>query len=175
MALYRLGDDAPRVAASAWVADSAHVVGKVELAEDTGVWFCAVLRADNDTIRIGRRSNVQEGAVMHADPGFPVTVGANVTVGHQAMLHGCTIGDGTLIGIQAVLLNGSRVGRDCLVAAGALVPEGREYPDGSLILGRPAKAVRALTPEEIAGLQRAADIYVEKSRRYGASLTRIDA
>ena len=173
MALYRIGEDVPRVAASAWIADSAEVVGKVELGEDVGIWFGAVLRADTDPIRIGNGSNVQDGAVMHADPGFPATLGEHVTVGHQAMLHGCTVGDGSLIGIQAVLLNGARIGRHCLVGAGALVPEGREYPDGSLIFGRPAKVVRALSDDEIAGLRRAAEHYIENAHRFRTDLVKI--
>ena len=173
MAVYRLGEDVPRVAASAWVADGAHVAGKVELGEDVGIWFGAVLRAETDPIRIGNRSNVQDGAVMHADPGFPATVGENVTVGHQAMLHGCTIGDGTLIGVQAILLNGSRIGKNCIIGAGSLVPLGREYPDSSLIFGRPAKVVRALTEDELAFLQRAAQLYVEKARRFRNELVKI--
>jgi carbonic anhydrase/acetyltransferase-like protein (isoleucine patch superfamily) len=175
MALYRLGQEAPRIAASAWIADSAQVIGNVDIGDDVGIWFGAVLRADTEPIRIGRGSNVQDGAVVHADPGFPATVGEDVTVGHQAMLHGCMVGDGTLIGIQAVLLNGSRVGRHCLVGAGALLPEGREYPGGSLILGRPAKVVRALSAAEIAGLDRAARHYVENAQRFAATLARIDA
>ena len=146
MAIYQLGDDAPRIAATAWVADNEQVIGRVELADDASVWYGAVLRGDNDRITVGARSNVQDGSVLHADAGFPLTLGADVTVGHQAMLHGCTVGDGSLIGIQAVVLNGATIGRRCLVGAGAVVTEGKEFPDGSLILGAPAKAVRSITP-----------------------------
>ena len=173
MALYRLDDHTPRVAATAWVADSAQVIGNVELAEDASVWFGVILRGDSDLLRIGRGSNVQDGSVIHADPGFPVTLGENVSVGHQVMLHGCTVGDGSLIGIQAVVLNGAKIGRNCLVGAGSLVTEGKEFPDGSLIMGSPAKVVRQLTPEQIAGLQRTAEHYVQNARRFKAGLKKI--
>ena len=128
MAIYQLGDDAPRIAATAWVADSAQVIGRVELAEGASVWYGAVLRGDNDRITVGARSNVQDGSVLHADVGFPLTLGDNVTVGHQVMLHGCTIGDGSLIGIQAVVLNGAKIGRNCLVGAGARGDRGQGIP-----------------------------------------------
>jgi carbonic anhydrase/acetyltransferase-like protein (isoleucine patch superfamily) len=173
MALYRIGEDVPRIAASAWVADSAQVVGKVELGDDVGIWFGAVLRADTDPIRIGNGSNVQDGAVCHADPGYPLTLGENVTVGHQAMLHGCTVGDGSLIGIQAVLLNGARIGRYCLVGAGALVTQGKAFPDAMLIAGSPARAVRPLRPEEIERLKAGAVHYIENARRFRTELLQI--
>jgi carbonic anhydrase/acetyltransferase-like protein (isoleucine patch superfamily) len=168
MALYRLDQLVPEVARTAWVADSAQIIGNVQLADNSSVWFNAVLRGDNDLMRIGRNSNVQDGSVLHSDPGFPLTLGDNVTVGHQVMLHGCTIGDGSLIGIQAVVLNGAKIGRNCLVAAGSLVTEGKEFPDGSMIMGSPAKVVRELTAEQIAGMQRAAKHYVDNARRYRA-------
>jgi carbonic anhydrase/acetyltransferase-like protein (isoleucine patch superfamily) len=173
MALYQLDEHMPRLAAGAWVADSAQVIGDVELGIDASVWFGAILRGDNEPLRIGKGSNVQDGCVIHSDPGFPVTVGENVTVGHQVMLHGCTVGDGSLIGIQAVVLNGAKIGKHCLVGAGALVTEGKEFPDGSMILGSPAKVVRQLTPEQLDGLRRAAAQYVEKARRYAAGLKKI--
>ncbi|HWH82323.1 MAG TPA: gamma carbonic anhydrase family protein [Burkholderiaceae bacterium] len=173
MALYQLDDHRPQLAAGAWVADSATVIGRVELAEDASVWFGAILRGDTELLKIGRGSNVQDGSVLHADAGFPVTLGANVTVGHQVMLHGCSVGDGSLIGIQAVVLNGAKIGKHCLVGAGALVTEGKEFPDGSMILGSPAKVVRQLTPEQIAGLQRSAEFYVANARRFAASLKKI--
>jgi carbonic anhydrase/acetyltransferase-like protein (isoleucine patch superfamily) len=173
MAIYQLGDDAPQVAATAWVADSAQVIGRVSLADDASVWYGAVLRGDNDRIAIGARSNVQDGSVLHADAGFPLTLGADVTVGHQAMLHGCTVGDGSLIGIQAVVLNGAKIGRHCLVGAGAVVTEGKEFPDGSLILGAPAKAVRSVTPEQVERLRFGALHYVENARRHRRQLKRI--
>ena len=173
MALYRLDDHTPRVAATAWVADSAQVIGNVELAEDASVWFGVILRGDSDLLRIGRGSNVQDGSVIHADPGFPVTLGENVSVGHQVMLHGCTVGDGSLIGIQAVVLNGAKIGRNCLVGAGALVTEGKEFPDGSMILGAPAKVVKQLTPEQIEGLQQTAKHYVQNALRFKAGLKKM--
>ncbi|MBK8104336.1 MAG: gamma carbonic anhydrase family protein [Betaproteobacteria bacterium] len=173
MAIYQLGDDVPRIAATAWVADNAQVIGRVELADDASVWYGAVLRGDNDRITVGARSNVQDGSVLHADAGFPLTLGADVTVGHQAMLHGCTVGDGSLIGIQAVVLNGATIGRRCLVGAGAVVTEGKEFPDGSLILGAPAKAVRSITPEQVERLRFGAQHYVENAERHRRQLKRI--
>jgi carbonic anhydrase/acetyltransferase-like protein (isoleucine patch superfamily) len=173
MALYQLGDQTPRIAESAWVADSAQVIGAVELGADVGVWFGAVLRADTEPIRVGRGTSVQDGCVFHADPGFPLTVGEDVTVGHQAMLHGCTVGDGSLIGIQAVVMNGATIGRHCLVGAGSLVTGRKDFPDGSLIVGRPARLVRPLTPDEIAGLQRGAEHYIENARRFRTTLKKL--
>jgi carbonic anhydrase/acetyltransferase-like protein (isoleucine patch superfamily) len=173
MALYELDGVAPRLAETVYVAESAEVIGNVELAEGASVWFGAILRGDNEVIRIGRGSNVQDGSILHSDPGFPCTLGDNVTVGHQVMLHGCTVGDGSLIGIQAVVLNGAKIGRNCVVGAGALVTEGKEFPDGSMILGAPAKVARALTPEQIAGLSASAAHYVRNGRRYRAGLKKI--
>ena len=173
MSLYQLDDISPRLADTTWVADSAQVMGNVELAADTSVWFGAVLRGDTEVIRVGRGSNIQENAVVHADIGFPVLIGENVTVGHQVMLHGCSIGDGSLIGIQAVVLNGAKIGKHCLVGAGALVTEGKEFPDGSMIIGSPAKVVRQLTPEQMAGLDRSAEHYVENARRFRSGLKKI--
>jgi carbonic anhydrase/acetyltransferase-like protein (isoleucine patch superfamily) len=144
MAIYELDGKAPVLGKGAWVADSAQVMGAVELADNASVWFGAVIRGDTETIRIGRNSNVQDGSVLHADIGMPLTIGDNVTVGHQVMLHGCTIGDGSLIGIQAVVLNGAKIGRNCIVGAGSVVTEGKEFPDNSLIIGAPAKVVRTL-------------------------------
>ena len=173
MALYQIDEHAPQLAEGAWVADSAQVIGRVELLENASVWFGVVLRGDTELLRIGRNSNVQDGSVVHADPGFPVVLGDNVTVGHQVMLHGCTVGDGSLIGIQSVVLNGAKIGRNCLVGAGSLVTEGKEFPDGSMIMGTPAKAVRQLTPEQIAGLHRAAEHYVENAQRFRGGLRKI--
>jgi len=173
MAIYQLGDDAPRIAATAWVADSAQVIGRVSLADDASIWYGAVLRGDNDRITIGERSNVQDGSVLHTDMGFPLTLGADVTVGHQVMLHGCTVGAGSLIGIQAVVLNGARIGRNCLVGAGAVVTEGKEFPDGSLILGAPAKAVRSITPEQVERIRSGALHYLENAERHRHQLKRI--
>jgi carbonic anhydrase/acetyltransferase-like protein (isoleucine patch superfamily) len=161
------------VADSAWVADSAEVIGKVVLEEGASVWFGAVLRGDNETIRIGAGSNIQENSVLHTDMGQPLTLGRNVTVGHQVMLHGCTVGDNALIGIGAVVLNGARIGNNCLVGAGSLVTEGKAFPDGSLIVGSPARVARALTPEQIAGLQRSAEGYMQNARRFKSGLKKL--
>lgn len=166
MAIYKLGDISPTIAASAYVAPNAAVIGNVVLAEHTSVWFGATLRGDNETISIGVGSNVQDGAVLHTDPGFPLTVGTDVSIGHQAMLHGCTVGPGSLIGIQAVVLNGAVIGKGCLVGAGALVTEGKVFADGTLILGAPAKVVRELTAEERTNLLKGAAIYVSRGAYY---------
>lgn len=173
MAIYELDNISPRMAESVWVADSAQVMGHVELGEDASVWFGVVIRGDTECIRIGRGSNIQDGSVLHADIGKPLTVGEYVTVGHQAMLHGCTIGDGSLIGIGAVVLNGAKIGKGCIVGAGALVTEGKEFPDGSMVIGSPAKAVRELTPEQQAGLRMSALHYIENARRFKTGLHRI--
>lgn len=172
MAIYRLGAKAPSVDPGAWIAPGAHVVGQVTIEAQCGVWFGAVVRGDNEPIRIGQGSNVQEGAVLHTDPGFPLVIGDGVTVGHQAMLHGCTIADGCLVGIQAVVMNGATLGRECLVAAGALITEGKVFPDRSLILGSPAKAVRSLRDEERAALRSSAEVYVAKAKAYATDLAR---
>lgn len=173
MALYQLGEHAPRIHETAWVAASAEVIGEVELGERASVWFGAVVRGDSGLIRIGSNSNVQDNSVLHADPGVPLTIGDNVTIGHQVMLHGCTIGDGALIGIQAIVLNGARIGRNCLVGAGAVVTEGKSFPDGTLILGAPAKVVRELTLEQVASLQDAASHYVENAQRFRTQLRKL--
>ena len=173
MALYQLGEHAPQIDASAYVADSATLIGKVTLEQDASVWSGVTIRGDNERITIGQGSNVQEGTVMHTDMGFPLTIGSNVTIGHQAMLHGCTVGDGSLIGIQAVVMNGARIGKGCLVGAGALVTEGKEFPDHSLIIGSPAKAVRILTAEAIAGLEQSAASYVARARLFKTELKKI--
>ena len=173
MAIYQLEDFAPDIHPSAWVADSAEVIGRVALAENASVWYGAVLRGDNDHITIGANSNVQEGSVLHTDPGKPLVVGQGVTIGHQVMLHGCTIGDHSLIGIQSVILNGARIGRHSIVGAGSLVTEGKQFPDGVLIVGSPAKVVRELTPEQIAGLQASALHYVAQQQRHARTLKRL--
>jgi carbonic anhydrase/acetyltransferase-like protein (isoleucine patch superfamily) len=165
----------PQIAATAWVAPSATVIGRVVMEEGSSVWYGAVLRGDNDVIHVGRNSNVQDGSVLHTDSGMPLTLGANVTVGHQVMLHGCTVGEGSLIGIQAVVLNGAKIGRHCIVGAGALVTEGKEFPDGSLIVGSPARVVRALGPEQMAMLSRLAEHYLTQTARHRGGLKRIDS
>ncbi|MFL6717758.1 MAG: gamma carbonic anhydrase family protein [Burkholderiaceae bacterium] len=173
MATYRIGERAPRIDDSAFVAAEATLIGDVHLAAGASVWPGATLRGDNEPITIGAGSNIQEGAVLHADPGFPLTVHEQVSVGHQAMLHGCTVHEGTLVGIQAVILNGAVIGRNCLVGAGALVTEGKVFPDNSLIVGTPAKVVRTLSPEAIADMRSNAVDYAEKGAYYRTALKRI--
>ena len=173
MAIYELDGVAPQVAASAWVADSAQVMGNVVLGEDASVWFGTVVRGDTESITIGAGSNIQDASVLHADFGKPLVVGERVTVGHQVMLHGCTIGDESLIGIGAVVLNGARIGKNCLVGAGALVTEGKEFPDGSLIVGSPAKAVRTLSAAQHEMLGHLAEHYVVQARRHRGGIKRI--
>ncbi|WP_022956756.1 gamma carbonic anhydrase family protein [Perlucidibaca piscinae] len=163
---YRLGDREVVTGKDVWIADNASVIGAVTLGDDSSVWFNVVIRGDCEEIRIGVRSNIQDGAVLHADPGKPLIIGDNVTVGHQAMLHGCEIGDGSLIGIQAVVLNGARIGRNCLIGAGALIPEGREIPDNSLVVGSPGKVVRTLDDSVRAGLLMSAQHYVDNARHF---------
>ena len=173
MAIYELDGVAPQLAATSWIADSAEVMGGVTLEDDASVWFGAVVRGDTAHITIGAGSNIQDASVLHADEGLPLTVGKNVTVGHKVMLHGCTIGDESLIGIGAVVLNGAKIGKNCLVGAGALVTEGKEFPDGSMIIGSPARVVRQLTPEQIERLRWSARHYIENARRFKAGLKRI--
>jgi carbonic anhydrase/acetyltransferase-like protein (isoleucine patch superfamily) len=174
MAIYRFEQHTPELAPGAYVADNATVLGRVRLGAQASVWFGASVRGDNDDIVIGAGSNVQDGAVLHVDPGFPMKIGQRVSIGHQAMLHGCTIGDGALIGIQAIVLNGAVIGEQCLVGAGALVTEGKRFPPRSLILGAPAKVMRELTEQDLLMLKAAADSYIERSARYRTSLVRID-
>lgn len=169
--LYALDGEGVRlVGAGHYVAPGAILIGRVVLEDRATVWFGAILRADNEPIVVGRSSNIQDGAVLHADPGFPLTLGDYVTVGHQAMLHGCTVGDGSLVGIKAVVLNGARIGRECLIGANALIPEGKVIPDRSLVIGSPGKVVRTLTDADVAGLRRAADGYVANAERYRLGL-----
>ena len=173
MAIYQLGDDKPEIPKSAYIATEATVIGKVSLGESVSIWPGAVLRGDNEPITIGAGSNVQDNAVLHADPGYPLKIGDNVTIGHQAMLHGCTIGDGVLIGIQAVVMNGAVIGSDCIVGAGALVTEGKTFGARKLIVGTPAKVVRELSDEEIDKMHRAAPGYVKRQEMYKTKLKRI--
>jgi carbonic anhydrase/acetyltransferase-like protein (isoleucine patch superfamily) len=173
MAVYELDGVVPQLGPQVWVADSAQVMGRVALGEQSSVWFGAVLRGDTDEIRVGARSNIQDGSVLHADEGQPLHIGDDVTVGHQVMLHGCTVGDGSLIGIGAVVLNGARIGKGCIVGAGALVTEGKSFPDGCLIVGAPAKVVRELSAEQQAGLLRSAAHYVQNAHRFSKGLKKI--
>jgi len=162
MAIYQLGDDVPEIHPEAFVADNATVIGKVQLAERASIWFGAVVRGDTDHIRIGRGSNVQDNSVLHTDAGIELVIGEDVTVGHQCVLHGCTIGDGSLIGIGAIVLNNAKIGRYCLVGAGSLVTEGKEFPDYSMIVGSPAKVLKTLTPEQAERMARGSTIYAER-------------
>lgn len=169
--IYALDGVAPQIAPSAWVADTAVLVGKVVVEDDASVWFGAVARGDNEEIRIGAGSNVQENAVLHTDMGYPLTIGANCTIGHKAMLHGCTIGDGTLIGMGATVLNGAKIGSGCLIGACALITEGKVIPDGSLVMGSPGKVVRELDQTARARLLASAAGYQANARRFRAGLT----
>ena len=173
MAVYQLDAQTPDIADSAWVADNAQVIGDVHMAADSSVWFSSVVRGDTATIRIGEGTNIQDGSVLHADVGIPLTIGKHVTVGHMVQLHGCTVGDESLIGIGAIVLNGAKIGKNCLVGAGSLVTEGKEFPDGSMILGTPAKVVRQLTPEQIEGLRRSAQHYVNNKNRFKSGLKKL--
>lgn len=173
MALYAIDDKTPQLAEGAWIADSAQVIGDVTLGPLASVWFGALVRADNEPMTIGAGSNVQEAAVLHADPGHPLVIGENVTVGHQVVLHGCTVGDGSLIGIGAVVLNGAKIGKNCLVGAGALVTEGKVFPDGSLIVGSPAVVKRELSPDQIDRLAKSAAHYVQNAQRFALGLRRV--
>ncbi|MFZ6726104.1 gamma carbonic anhydrase family protein [Undibacterium sp. MH2W] len=174
MPIYQLGDIAPDIDPSAYITDTANIIGKVKIEAKASIWFDATIRGDNELITISENSNVQEGCILHTDPGFPLVVGKNVTIGHQAMLHGCTIGEGSLIGIQAVILNGAKIGKNCLVGAGALVTEGKEFPDNSLIIGSPAKAVRTLTEQDLRGMHLNTDNYAYRGQLYKTELKRID-
>ncbi|MDX5357733.1 MAG: gamma carbonic anhydrase family protein [Rhodobacterales bacterium] len=169
--IYALDGHAPQIHPEAWVAPGAHVMGKIVLEEAASIWFGAVLRGDNEEIRIGRGSNVQENCVFHTDMGYPLTIGTNCTIGHKAMLHGCTIGDGSLVGMGATILNGARIGKGCLIGAGALITEGKEIPDGALVMGAPGKVVRVLDAEAQARLIKSAEGYQANARRFLAGLT----
>jgi carbonic anhydrase/acetyltransferase-like protein (isoleucine patch superfamily) len=172
VAVYNLGNVTPQLPNDNeyWIAPSASVIGRVILKKNASIWFGAVLRGDNDPIVIGENSNVQDGSVLHTDDGTPLTLGAGVTVGHQAMLHGCTVGDNSLIGIGAVVLNGAVIGRNCLIGARALITEGKVIPDNSLVMGAPGKVVREVTPEQIEHLAFSARHYVENWKRYVGEL-----
>lgn len=173
MAVYEVDGKTPQVDSTAWIADSAQVMGHVTLGPDASVWFGCVLRGDTESMTIGEGSNIQDLTVMHADHGLPLTIGKHVTVGHKVMLHGCTIGDESLIGIGAIVLNAARIGKHCLVGAGSLVTEGKEFPDGSMIMGTPAKVVRQLTPQQIEGLRLSAQHYIDNARMFRATLKKL--
>jgi carbonic anhydrase/acetyltransferase-like protein (isoleucine patch superfamily) len=175
MTLYALDGKKPRLPKGfVFVADSAEVIGNVQLEDDTSIWFKAVLRGDNELIRIARGSNIQDHCVLHTDPGFPLVVGEGCTIGHRAILHGCTIGDHSLVGMGATILNGARIGRNCLIGAGALITEGKDIPDGSLVVGSPGRMVRTLDDQEQERLHRSAEHYVANARRFATGLRQLE-
>jgi len=175
MTIYSIGDKKPTFPDEGdyWIAPGAHVMGQVQIGKDVGIWFGSVLRGDNDVIKIGNETNIQENTIIHADPGCPVTIGDNCTIGHNAIIHGCTIGNNTLIGMGATILNNAKIGNNCLVGAGALVTENKEFPDGSLIVGSPAKAVKELDEKTIANLTRSSKHYVENFKKFSKDLKEI--
>lgn len=175
MPVYSLGDIAPELPPQGqyWIAPNAQVMGRVILKRDASIWWGAILRGDNDPITVGERSNVQDGSVLHTDEGTPLTIGADVTIGHMVMLHGCTIGDGSLIGIGSIVLNGARIGKNCLVGANTLITEGKEFPDNSMIVGSPGRVLKTLSPEHAARMSQGAAHYVANWKRYAAELKQI--
>jgi len=173
MAVFELDGVKPEMHAESWVAESAAVLGRVHMHKDTSVWFGATVRGDNDPVVIGEGSNVQDGSVLHTDVGYPLTIGKHVTIGHLVMLHGCEIGDGSLIGIGSIILNGAKIGKNCLIGAKSLITENKVIPDGSMVMGAPGKVVRELSPEQIAGMQLGSHHYVEHWKRYAKGLKRI--
>jgi carbonic anhydrase/acetyltransferase-like protein (isoleucine patch superfamily) len=175
MSLYELDGKAPDLPADGqyFIAETATVIGNVRLKSNASVWFGSVLRGDNELIEIGEGSNVQDNCTFHTDPGFPLTIGKNCTIGHNVILHGCTIEDGALIGMGSIIMNGARIGKGCVVGAGAIITEGKEFPERSLVVGAPAKVIRALTPEQVSAMTQGAPHYVSNSRRFKAGLKKI--
>lgn len=175
MAVYKLDEHSPELPepGSFWIAASATVAGRVRINSNVGIWFGAVLRGDDEALEVGERTNVQDNAVLHADTGFPLVIGRGCTIGHGAVVHGCSIGDNTLVGMGATVMNGARIGANCVIGANALITEGKAFPNNSLIMGAPAKAVRELDAEALAGLKRSAEAYVQKWRRYVRGAARI--
>jgi len=173
MAIYQLGDLTPEVDDSAWVAPTASVIGNVQLKAQSSVWFGAVLRGDNEPIRVGARSNIQDNSILHTDPGCPLDIGEGVIIGHRVMLHGCTIGDNSLVGIGATILNRAKIGKNCLIGAHALITEDKVIPDNSMVIGAPGKIIRTLSEEQIAFLRINADIYVKNAARFEAELKQL--
>ena len=171
MPLYKLDGVAPEIATSAWVAPDASLIGKIRLLDQASVWFAAVLRGDNEWIEVGLGSNVQDGCVLHTDMGAPLVIGRGCTIGHKAILHGCTIGDFSLVGMGAVILNHAKIGTGCLIGAHALIPEGKVVPDGSLVIGAPGKVARVLSPDEQTGLRKSAENYVRNAARFASGLS----
>lgn len=174
MPLYEIDGLSPTIPDNSWVAPSADLIGDVRLDEGVGIWFGAVIRADNTPIVLGAHTNIQEGAMLHSDPGVPLAIGRDCTIGHHAILHGCTLGDRVLVGMGAIVLNNAVIGDDCLIGAGALVTEGKVFPPGSLIIGSPARAVKELAPEVIEGIKRSAAGYAERQQRFARNLKRVD-
>lgn len=172
MSLYTLDGVAPEVAEDVWIAPDAHVIGRVVLGQGASVWFGAVLRGDNEPITVGAGTNLQEGCILHTDMGYPLVLGRDCTIGHRVTLHGCTVGEGSLVGMGATVLNGAVIGRNCLIGAGALVTEGKQIPDGSLVMGAPGRVVRQLDAEEIARLLQSAQNYRANAQRFRAGLVR---
>lgn len=170
MTLYALDGIAPQIAEDTWIAPDANLIGRIVVEEAASVWFCSTLRGDNETITVGAGSNIQENCVLHTDMGYPLTIGKGCTIGHKVMLHGCTIGDNSLIGMGATVLNGAKIGSNCLIGAGALITEGKEIPDGSLVMGVPGKVVRDLDEAAIEGLRKSALGYQANMRRFRVGL-----
>ncbi|TCV66788.1 carbonic anhydrase/acetyltransferase-like protein (isoleucine patch superfamily) [Neorhizobium sp. R1-B] len=175
MPLYALGEFQPKTPAPDrfWIAPDATVIGKVELGEDVGIWFGSVLRGDNEPIVVGAGSNIQEGVMIHTDPRYPVKIGEGCTIGHHAIIHGCVIGDNSLVGMGATILNGAKIGRNCLIGANALITEGKEFPDNSLIVGSPAKVIRTLDDEAVEKLRQSALRYIENWKRFARDLRQL--
>ncbi len=176
MPIYELDGQAPEFPGDGqyWVADTAVLIGRVRLKPEASVWFGAVLRGDNEWIELGDRSQIQDNATLHTDPGFPMVIGSNCVIGHNVILHGCTIGDNSLIGMGAIMMNGVKIGKNCLVGAGSVVPEGKTFPDNSLIVGSPAKAIRSIDEKLTEMIRNGADIYVRRSKQYAKGLKRVD-
>ncbi len=175
MPIYALNEITPKLPDEFyWIAPGAVLIGNVEVRSGAGIWFGTVIRGDNEPIIVGENSNIQENCVLHTDPGYPLTIGAGCTIGHKAMIHGCTIGDNSLIGMSATVLNGAKIGKNCLIGAGALVSEGKEIPDNSLVVGMPGKVVRELDETAVAGLRRSAETYMKNARRFAGELREIE-
>ncbi len=173
MAIYALGDRIPEFGEGCWIADNATVIGRIRMGRNVSIWYNVVIRGDNDPIEIGDDTNIQDGSILHNDEGVPLIIGSNVTVGHMAMLHGCTVGDGTLIGINAVVLNHAVIGKHCIIGANSLIPEGKVIPDRSLVVGSPGRIIRQLSDEDVAGLVTNAANYVENARLYATEARHI--